>query len=193
MFYLTASEEHQIHMIIGDKTYSKLRTEAVFKGKDNEPFVEDTSCGRVIHGGEFTSTNCIFTREHGNDYERLYSLDILGIEDRGEDDQFDVYKEFKENISRQKDGRYEVNVPWVPGSSLEETYEIQSRKRLRNVEHKLRNNEKLKREYTKIFENQLREGVVERISSEPSGTRVFYVSQTSDKRECHYHKSKNGM
>ena len=61
----------------------------------------------------------MFTREHGNDYKRLYSLDILRIEDRGEDDQLDVYKEFKENISRQSDGGYEVNVPWIPGSNLE--------------------------------------------------------------------------
>ena len=58
----------------------------------------------------------MFTREDGNDYERLYSLDILGIEDRGEDDQLDVYKEFKGNISRQTDGRYEVKVPWIQGS-----------------------------------------------------------------------------
>ena len=33
----------------------------------------------------------------------------------------DVYKEFKEKISRQSYGRYEVNVPWVLGSNLEET------------------------------------------------------------------------
>ena len=167
-FYITTGE-HQVHMIIGNKTYSKLRTEAMFKGKDNEPIVEGTSFGWAIHGGEFTNTNCMFTREHGNDFERLYSLDILGIEDRGEDDQLDVYKEFKENISRQIDGRYEVNVPWITGSNLEEANEMQSKNRLKNVEHKLRDNEKLRREYTEIVENQLKEGIVEKISSEPSG------------------------
>ena len=78
-FYITSTGEHQVHMIIGDKTYSNMRTEAVFKGKDDEPIVEGTTFGWVIHGGEFTNTNCMFTREHGNDYERLYSLDILGI------------------------------------------------------------------------------------------------------------------
>ncbi|XP_028407824.1 uncharacterized protein LOC114530401 [Dendronephthya gigantea] len=34
-----------------------------------------------------------------SDYERLYSLNVLGIEDRAEDDQLDVYREFKENIT----------------------------------------------------------------------------------------------
>ena len=41
---------------------------------------------------------------------------MLGVEDRGENDQLDVMKEFHENISRKEDGRYEVNVPWVPGA-----------------------------------------------------------------------------
>ena len=34
-----------------------------------------------------------------NDYEKLYSLDVLGVEDRGENDQFDVLRDFKENIA----------------------------------------------------------------------------------------------
>ena len=35
---------------------------------------------RTIHGGEFQDDGCRFTREV-NDYERLYSLDVLGVED----------------------------------------------------------------------------------------------------------------
>ena len=69
-----------------------------------------------------------------SDYERLYSLDVLGVEDRGENDQLDVYAEFKENISRKPDGRYQVNVPWIPDSQLSETSETQSRQHLLRVE-----------------------------------------------------------
>ena len=47
-----------------------------------------------------------------NDYEKLYSLDVLGVKDQGENDQFDVMRDFKENIARRDDGRYEVNFPW---------------------------------------------------------------------------------
>ena len=117
----------------------------------------------------------MFTREHGNEYEGLYSIVILGIEDRGEDDQLDVYKEFKENVSRQNNERYGVKVPWIPGSILEERNEIQSRKRLKSVEQKLKKNEKLKRGYTEILENQLKEGIVEKVTSEPSGSRIYYL------------------
>ena len=43
----------------------------------------------MIHGGDYPNINCLFTRE-SSEYERLYSLDVLGVEDRGENDQFDV-------------------------------------------------------------------------------------------------------
>ena len=52
---------------------------------------------------------------------------------------------------------------------------MQSRKRLKSIEYKLRNNEKLKREYTEIVENQLKVGIVEKIPSKPSGSRTFYM------------------
>lgn len=52
-----------------------------------------------------------------------YSLDVLGVEDRGENDQLDVLREFKDDITRQEDGRYQVRVPWIPGSALTSTNE----------------------------------------------------------------------
>ena len=90
-----------------------------------------------------------------SDYERLYSLDVLGVEDRGENDQLDVYAEFKENNSRKSDGRYEVNVPWIPGSQLSKTNETQSTQRLLRVERKLEQNVHLQEEYERIIVNQM--------------------------------------
>ena len=69
-----------------------------------------------------------------DEYERLYSLNVLGVEDRGEDDQLVVYKEFQESISEKSDGRYEVGVPWIPGAKLSNTNEEPSRRHLHNVE-----------------------------------------------------------
>ena len=56
----------------------------------------------MIHGGDYPNINCLFTRE-SSEYKRLYSLDVLGVEDRGENDQLDVFREFKENVTRQED------------------------------------------------------------------------------------------
>ena len=84
-----------------------------------------------------------------------YSLNILGVEDRGEDDQLDIYKEFQEGISKRSDGRYEVSVPWIPGAKLSNTNEEPSRRRLHNAERKLKRNEELKIEYDNIVYEQI--------------------------------------
>ena len=126
-FYLTKAGNHTIHIIVGDKTFCRIETESVFKGKRDEPIVEGTSFGWGIHGGDYPNISCLFTRE-SSERERLYSLDVLGVEDRGENDQLDVFREFKENVTRQEDGRYSVSVPWIPGIELTETNEAQSPK-----------------------------------------------------------------
>ena len=107
--------------------------------------------------------------------ERLYSLDVLGVKDQGENDQFDVMRDFKENIARRDDGRYEVNFPWIPGVELTSTNEVLSRKHLQNIERRLSKNENLREEYANIIEQQLRVGIVEEAPERPTGKRVFYM------------------
>ena len=62
-------------MILGDSTYSRIKTEDVFKGKPGEPIVEKTTFGWIIPGGDHVTDGCLLTRET-SDYEQLYSLDI---------------------------------------------------------------------------------------------------------------------
>ena len=135
-FYKQIGDEYPIHVIIGDSTYCRIKTEEVYKGQPGEPTVEGTTFGWVIHGGNFSHSQSFLGRE-SSDYGRLYSLDVLVVRDRAEDDKFDVYTEFKENLVRKSDGRYEVNIPWIPGAKLEETNEEQSRRCLQNMERKL--------------------------------------------------------
>lgn len=113
-FYVTNNNKYPIDLMIGDNLYCKIKTEQVFKGKCDELIVEGTTFGWVIHGGDYPVSECLFTTQV-SDYERLYSLDILGIKDRKENDQNEVLLEFTENIARKTDGRYEVNIPWVEG------------------------------------------------------------------------------
>eukprot|EP00794_Sanderia_malayensis_P002861 gene2861-3307_t len=105
-YYMTPSGKHTIHLILGDRTYSKIKTEEIFKGMADEPIVEGTTFGWIIHGGDFPTNECYYARDT-SDYEKLYTLDILGVEDRGENDELDVMKEFKENIPRDEEGRYQ--------------------------------------------------------------------------------------
>ena len=52
-FYMTSEGEYQIHLILGDSMYSRIRTEKVFKGNPGEPLVEETTFGWVVHGGVY--------------------------------------------------------------------------------------------------------------------------------------------
>ena len=193
MFYRTVSEEYPIHLILGDATYCKIRTEQVYKGKPEDPIVEGTTFGWIVHGGkEYTDSNCMYVRET-DEYERLYSLDVLGVEDRGEDDQLDVYKEFQENIAKTSDGRYEVGVPWIPGAKLSNTNEEPSRRRLHNVERKLKRNEELKVEYDNIVYEQIEKSIVEKAPEQPTGERVFYMPHKPVVRERYFNQGENGV
>ena len=129
-FYTHASIKYTIHLILGGSTYCKIRTEEVCKGKKGEPIVEGTTFGYDIHGGNRTSDTCMYVKDSKN-FKRLYSLDILGVEGRGEDDLSDIHGEFNESIVESKDGRYEVKIPWVPGSRITDSNEAQ-------VDHVLR-------------------------------------------------------
>ncbi len=172
---------------------ARLKTEEIFKGKSNDPVVEGTTFGWVIHGGEYPVDECLFTTEVA-DYERLYSLDVLGIEDRKENDQDEVLLEFTENITRKADGRYEVNIPWIEGSKLRETNLEQSRRRLRNVEKRLNRDDELSKGYEEIVEEQLDTGIVE---FAPRGTNweknLLHASQACNKTKCNDNKDPYGI
>ena len=90
-------------MILGESTYCRITTKDVFTGKPGEPIVEGTTFGWIIHGGDRVIDGCLFTRET-SDYERLYSLDVLGVEDRGESSQLDVHTEFVDTFQDRQMG-----------------------------------------------------------------------------------------
>ena len=49
-----------MHMILGDKTHCKIRTEEVFKGNPGDPLVKRPTFGWIIHGGNYSSEQCMF-------------------------------------------------------------------------------------------------------------------------------------
>ena len=85
--------------------------------------MEGTTFGWVIQlqgGDDHVTDHCMFVREV-NDYERSYSLDVLGVKDRGKNDHLMSLRSSRMTSTRQEDGRYQVSVPWIPGSALTST------------------------------------------------------------------------
>ena len=173
-FYMKQGDEYQMHVILGDSTYCRIKTEEVFKGNPGDSIVEGTTFGWTVRGGEFQSDGCWISREV-QDCQQLYSLDVLRVEDRSENDQLDVHREFKENLTKDEHGRHEVKVPWIPGAQLNETNEVQSRLRLKRVEKKLECNESLRKDYERIVVDQVAAGIIEKVPDTPTGERVFYM------------------
>ena len=74
-----------------------------------------------------------------DDYEKLYTLDILGVEDRKDFDQEEVRKEFLENVVQLEDGRYQIKIPWIDERVPANTNEVQSRIPLDSLFRRIKN------------------------------------------------------
>ena len=56
-------------------------------------------------GKESALSSVYFTKTSAADYQELCSLDVLGLEDRPESDEQNVYSEFTEQLHRSEEGR----------------------------------------------------------------------------------------
>ena len=55
-------------------------------------------------GSEFDKAKMFLKQTTHSDYEQLCKLDVLGLEDKPENDQGQVYSEFKEQLVRNGQG-----------------------------------------------------------------------------------------
>ena len=67
-------------------------------------------------GRESVSKNALLTRTKEAEFERLWSLDVLGLEERGEENT--VHQVFKEQLERSPEGWYEIGLIWETGSRI---------------------------------------------------------------------------
>ena len=181
--YIPESKDgkYEIEMLIGDPTFTEIRTGNCKKGLGGQPIADETLFGWTVHGERGESTLNYFTQTTSEDYEQLYRLDVLGVEDRKEFDQEEVKKEFVENIEQKEDGRYRVKIPWIEDRVPQQTNEQQSRIRLNRLMKRM--TEKVRDGYEEIIEDQLKMGVIEEVPIQPTGNRIFYMPHKPVVRE----------
>ena len=63
-------------------------------------------------GTETDLDSMFLAQTASNDYEELYRMDVLGLEDTPNGDQSVVYAEFHKQLRRSPDGWYETRLPW---------------------------------------------------------------------------------
>ena len=167
--------EPPIHAIIGAGVYAKIKTNSRPRiGKQGEPVVEETKLRWIILSpGEVVDTATMLLTQTGQvDYEQLCRLDVLGLADKKQHDQSEVYSEFKEQLYRYPSGWYETGLPWKGGHPLIPTNKQGSLRRLENLQRKLKRQE-IEEEYGKIIEEQKEEGVVEAADGEAQGVEYY--------------------
>ena len=98
-----------VHIVLGSGEYARIKTENRPRvGKEGEPIAELTKLGLFFMspGQEFDRTTMLLTQTSQSDYEELCRLDVLGLEDTPEHDQRVVHDEFKEQLTRHREGWY---------------------------------------------------------------------------------------
>ena len=95
------------------------------------------------------------------DYDRLCTLDVLGLADNPTGDQGNVCDEFKEQLTRSPEGMDETALPWKGNHPPLPNNKEGSMYRLNSPLRKLQRTNMLS-QYDAVIREQLEEGVVER-------------------------------
>ena len=135
-------------------------------------------------GAETSLSSVYLTRSSSTDYEQLCSLDVLGLGDKPAGDQQAVYSEFQEQLVRHPEGWYETGLLWKAGHTSLPSNRNGSLRRLENLVKKLEKQPSHLDEYDRIIQDQLRQGIVERVTDEPQGKRECYLPHKAVIREA---------
>ena len=164
--------KYKVHILFGDPTFIEMRTGQCRKGKVGQPIADETIFGWAVHGDKSELDHSYFVQTTNDDYEKLYTLDVLAVEDRKEFDQEEMRKEFLENVVQLKDGRYQIKIPWIDERVPGDTNEVQSRMRLDSLFRRMK--DEVRENYDTIIKEQLELGIIEEAPVEPTGTHVVF-------------------
>ena len=79
----------------------------------DQPVAEKTTFGRTVMGpGKNESQINYFANTSQENYQKLYSLDVLGLQESNDENLNVVHEEFKESLQRKPDGSYINCLPW---------------------------------------------------------------------------------
>ena len=166
-----------VHIILEANDFAKIRTgERLRVGRRGDPVAEFTRFGWTIMspGADSGLSPALLAVNSNADYEKLCTLDVLGLADSATGDQSAVYDEFKEQLVRSPERWHETGLPWKGNCPPLPNNREGSLRRLNTLVRKLRKTDLLD-EYDAVIREQLEEGVVERAPVEVTG-REFYLS-----------------
>ena len=172
-----------IHVILGWGEYVRIKTETKsLISKGGKPVAEFTKMGWFIMspGAEFDQNTMLLTQTSHSDYEKLCCLDVLGFEDRPENDQSTVHSEFKEQLLR-AEGWYETGLPWQGNHPKLPDNKQGSLQWLENLTRHLQC-KGLTAAYDEVIQDQLKENILEAAPIDAQ-EKEFYIPHKAVVRE----------
>ena len=161
--------------MMGVNDFARICTgERLRVSRRGDPVAEFTRFGWTLMspGAETDLSPVYLAVNPATDYEHLCALDILGLADSPTGDQEAVCSEFKGQLTRSSDGRYETALPWKGDHPPLPNNQNGSLLRLNSLLRKLRRTDMLA-QYDAVIREQLEEGVVERAPSEAMGKELY--------------------
>ena len=124
-------------------------------------------------GTESDITGTLFTKSSPADYDRLCSLDVLGIDET--DDQREVFQEFRSQLTRKPDGHYETGLLWKVGHPPLPNNKAGSMGRLKNLVKRLESDPDTMETYDNVIKQQLEDGIIEEVTTQQNTTNEYYI------------------
>ena len=177
----SSSEQLPVHIILGVADYQRIqsaRKPVLGANPDKDPGVEYTMLGWILCGqtqsDEKVSDKEFFLSSSQSEFEKLCSLDVLGLVDKPQaisDEQF--HENFSEHLKQTEDGSYTTRLLWKPDHPVLPENRDLAEARLRATTKRLEKMEKLE-EY-QIMKEQIKMGILEPVLSKPTGENVHYI------------------
>jgi hypothetical protein len=169
-----------VHILLGVNDFKRIRLqEAPVIGRHpQDPLAEMTKLGWIMYGGrtERSGTElCHFTMTGQQEFEKLCSLDVLGLKESSAPTEtlFD-HETFKQQIVMGNNGKYHTSLAWRAEQVDLPDNKTLSYGRLISTTKKLQKLNKMQ-DYDAIMQEQIKLGMLEPVSTEPTADRVHYV------------------
>ena len=185
----TRDESMPVHIILGAADYQRIRTtEPLILGADpdKDPGAEFTMLGWTIYGRQLMTESGaekqFFLKSGQEEFEKLCSLDVLGIADRETKEDSRIHEDFLQQLTKTPDGHYETKLPWKADHVALPSNKSLSAARLNSTVRRLERTGKLQ-EYHQIMQDQISNGIMEQVPAQPTGEIVHYVPHQAVVRE----------
>ena len=183
------NDSMSVHSILGAADCQSIRTtEPLILGAkpDKDTRAKFTMLGWTIYGSplveEGDTAKQFFLKPGREEFEKLSSLDVLGLVDAGTREDTSIHKDFLQQLTKTPARYYETRLPWKEDHVPLPANKNLAAARLISTRRKLENTGKLQ-EYDQIMREQISNGIMGPVPAQPMGEFVHYIPHQAVFRE----------